>query len=99
MAIDDEQEEEEEPTPTTITLHEIPDNVLHAQGLSSISTHLIDNLPERAFPKKGVHLHPLDSEDALLILCGKVLASVDNRALTPKEMALILARRYGWLFK
>lgn len=79
-------------------LHEIPPNVLQAQGLAAISTSLIDNLPEPSFPKKGITLHPNDQNDPLLILCGKVLASVSNRALTPKEIALILARRHGWQF-
>jgi len=93
-----DQAMEEDIPAAAIQLHDVPDNVMQAQGLSSISTSLIDSLPERSFPKKGISLHPGDQNDPLLILCGKVLASVSNRALTPKEIALILARRHGWQF-
>lgn len=61
-----------------------------------IDPKLVDALPLAHFPKRGYPLHPQDAADPLLVFCGRALASVGNRALTPKELALICMRRYGW---
>jgi hypothetical protein len=96
---DNMEELVEEQQDDEIILHEVPDNVINHAGLTEIPSSLIDSLPNVAFPKQGVNLATQDIADPLLILIGKVLASVDNRALTPKEIALILARRHGWQFR
>ena len=57
---------------------------------------VIAALPDVPFPKRGYRLHPSDEADPLLVMCGKALASVTNRALTPKELAAIASRKYGW---
>ena len=65
-------------------------------GIVNIDPAIINALPDVTFPKRGYRLNPLDEADPLLLMCGKALASVNNRALTPKELAAIASRKYGW---
>ncbi|KAF7304682.1 hypothetical protein MKEN_01182300 [Mycena kentingensis (nom. inval.)] len=43
--------------------------------------------PTTPFPPPGVHLHPQDASSAIFLAIGRALMSVDNRAMTIKDLA------------
>ena len=66
-------------------------------GQVDVDIAVVDALPsDPVFPAAGFSLQPVDARDALLMLCAKAMASVDNRAMTPKEIALICSRKWNW---
>ena len=68
-----------------------------SMGHVDIDIAVVDALPASPeFPAPGFTLRPSDAEDPLLVMCGKAMAAVGNRALTPKEIGLICARKWDW---
>lgn len=70
-------------------------------GTVDIDMSVVDALPsDPVFPLPGFPLLTQEDQgDALLNLCAKAVASCGNRALTPKEISLICARKWGWTFR